>query len=1376
MFSAVYRFVRALNGLDLLLGQHSVELPMTLYEQTVQLSVKEISMDFRKPILMSLIVTVVTSSVFAADPSYYQLKDTWQETLRASRDALLAWEIQHPDKDAGKTDFGPWYILGPIGCGSKGFDFSAGFEMGKIDISKAYASSKQWQRAKKHEDGAVKKLRGQNNASTFLLRTITVGSGQNLTVYLGSDDSLTVYLNGKRLLARNVARGPGANQDKVDLPLKAGENQLLLNIYNRGGDHGYYFSASPEPGKASFSPRTQRRDALWKLVVRDFTSPQAEREIAAEQRDGIWDKDFESGNFRELANRYAKSVHTKSLQAEAMKLAATAGTAEEFNDVRELYYRSAAFAETLAKLKDLDIEPVKRAIVDLSETFPAQYKRGPALLEQLNTLEKKYEAAKENADPEAVVRIGGEILDLRRDALMSNPLLDFDKILVVKRNVKSNQGLPQNWQGNCALPKNGYDNEIATLSVKRPVGRLTTLYRPEKGRFVGDVDLHFDGGKMLFSMPGSHDRWQIWEIGVDGSGLRQVTPGEHVDVENYDACYLADDRIIFDSTRCFQGVPCVGGGNTVANLFIMNADGMGIRQLCFDQDHDWCPTLLNNGRVLYSRWEYSDLPHYFTRLLFHMNPDGTNQMEYYGSNSPWPNSFFYAKAIPNQPTAVVAVISGHHGVPRMGELLIFDPARGRQQADGAVQRIPGYGKKVEPVIGDSIVDSSWPKFLHPYPLSEKYFLTAMQPDPTALWGIYLVDTFDNLLLLKEEPGFRLFEPVPIRKRKRPPVVPDKIDPRRQDALVYLSDIYTGQGLEGVPRGTVKKLRIYEYHFAYPQMGGHIHVGIDGPWDVRRTLGTVPVEKDGSANFRVPANTPIAVQPLDGKGRALQIMRSWFTAMPGEVLSCVGCHESQSMVPSAKPTIAMLRKPSEIEMWRGPRRGFSFKREVQPVLDKNCVGCHDGQHNDRPNFTIDRPSPFRNFTPSYCELHPFVRRPGPESDYFMQEPLEYYAGTSELVQMLEKGHYGVKLDEEAWDRIVTWIDLNVPDHGTWTEHKRIAGNFEQRRLEMRRLYANLDDKPEVYPSIEVKKAEFVHPERVARPAATMAHLASWPINADNAKLRQENAGVQRELSFDLADGVKLELALIPAGEFVMGSADGYPDEYPTAPVKIDKPFYMGKFEVTNNQYALFDKTHSAGYISVYNKDQSRRGEAADRGNQPVIRVKWKEATAFCNWLSQKTGRKFVLPTEAQWEYACRAGTDTDMSYGGLGDDFSKYANLADERVNSLTPHDSPKWIPSAKGVNDGAVVTTDAGKYKPNAWGLYDMHGNVSEWTSSTYKPYPYKSGQDTGDGAKVARGGSFYDRPKRATSAFRLNYPQWQGVFNVGFRVVCESRNVLAKK
>ena len=112
-----------------------------------------------------------------------------------------------------------------------------------------------------------------------------------------------------------------------------------------------------------------------------------------------------------------------------------------------------------------------------------------------------------------------------------------------------------------------------------------------------------------------------------------------------------------------------------------------------------------------------------------------------------------------------------------------------------------------------------------------------------------------------------------------------------------------------------------------------NIGIDGPWDVHRILGTVPVDEDGSANFKVPANTPIAVQPLDEHGRALQLMRSWFTAMPGEHLSCVGCHDNQNTTPLEKPALATRRAPSEITPWYGPTRGFSFQREVQPVLDK-----------------------------------------------------------------------------------------------------------------------------------------------------------------------------------------------------------------------------------------------------------------------------------------------------------------------------------------------------------------------------------------------------------------------------------------------------------
>jgi formylglycine-generating enzyme required for sulfatase activity len=623
----------------------------------------------------------------------------------------------------------------------------------------------------------------------------------------------------------------------------------------------------------------------------------------------------------------------------------------------------------------------------------------------------------------------------------------------------------------------------------------------------------------------------------------------------------------------------------------------------------------------------------------------------------------------------------------------------------------------------------------------------------------------------------LFEPVPFRKTKKPRSIPDKVDLTTDEATVYLADIYFGDGLKGVPRGTVKRLRLFEQHYAYPGMGGHINIGIDGPWDAKRILGTVPVERDGSANFKVPANTPIAVQPLDEQGRAVQIMRSWFTAMPGETLSCNGCHEDQNTSPPPRATVAASRPPSEITPWYGPPRGFSFKREVQPVLDKYCVGCHNPSGNRIPDFERKDKPGWRNFTSSYVALHPYVRRPGPESDYHLQKPMEYHASTSELVQMLEKGHYNVKLDEKAWDRLVTWIDLNVPDHGSWHEHRRGHSHWEERRCEMRELYANRPENPEEELSLDVELVSYVEPQPMPSRRPPSLRINGWPFNAGEARRRQEAAAtderpVARKIT--LADGSELDFALIPAGEFIMGSAEGEVDEFPPARVAIDKPFYMGKFEITNAQYAVFDPDHDSAYISVKNKDQGNRGEAANRERQPVIRVTWQQAMAFCEWLSSETGLRCSLPTEAQWEYACRAGTASPLNYGNVDTNFGTLANLADERVNHLCRRDSPKWIPSFPHVNDGAVISVDVGRYAPNAWGLHDMHGNVAEWTRTSYKAYPYnpRDGRDSGSprDQKVARGGSWYDRPHRARSSHRLPYQPWQPVFNVGFRVVIEPR------
>ncbi|HEY3325026.1 MAG TPA: SUMF1/EgtB/PvdO family nonheme iron enzyme [Planctomycetota bacterium] len=1036
--------------------------------------------------------------------------------------------------------------------------------------------------------------------------------------------------------------------------------------------------------------------------------------------------------------------------------------------------KSAAPPKQLAVPMPVNLKALRLGIEYLAATFPQQYKNGAAHLKALEALEK--------APTQTDAKFRQDYDALLRTALATeNPLMDFDKLLLVKREA-GKLGLPHNWQGNSSINPN-MANEIDTLAWKNTDAKAETFYKPTQNVFVGDIDLNFDADKLLFSSIGTNNRWQVFEIKADGTGLHQITPGDSPDIDSYDPMFLADGRILFVGSSGFQGVPCVGGADYVGNLHIMTPDGKNIRRLTYDQDNDWCPTMMSDGSVMFTRWEYTDSAHYFSRTLMRMNPDGTNQTAHYHSNSYWPNSIFYARQIPNAPSQFVCVISGHHGVTRMGELVLFDVAKGRHEAEGAVQRIPGYGKKVEPIIKDGLVNDSWPKFLHPYPLNDKYFLVSMQPKG-GMWGLYLVDVFDNLILLKEEPGFALLEPVPMRKNERPRAIADKIKPGATTATVMLQDVYAGPGLKGVPRGTVKNLRVFQYEYSYRNMGGHYVVGMEGPWDVRRLIGTVPVQPDGSAMFEIPANTPVAVQPLDPEGKALQQMRSWFVGMPGEVVSCTGCHESQNDASMVKSNTASQKKPMAPTPWYGPKRGFSFVREVQPMLDKYCAGCHDGKQ-AKPNLAdstiIKTSGGMSQFPLSYTELHPFVRRNGPEGDYHLLTPLEFHADTSELVQMLKRGHYNVKLDAEAWDRLITWIDLNVPCYGTWHEINKIPNNFAQRRYEMKKQYAGIDEDIEAIPEVEKKPIAFIKPEPMPpKPAALK--IDGWPLGAEKAKQMQQAAGAQ-ECKLDLGGGQSLALKRIPAGTFAMGDVNGELDEYPMTKVTIEKPFFMGATEVTLAQFQQFDPTHFNGYYDQHYKDQVRPGYLMDNPNFPVIRVSWNEVMGFCKWLSQKSGKKVTLPTEAQWEWACRAGTDTPLFYGDLDADFSKFANLGDKSLTLLAvkgvdpkpfPNPDKFWdfVPKEARFNDGVLHLAEPGKYQPNAWGLNDMHGNVAEWTLTNYRPYPYDVKAGAGDvttpGRKVVRGGSWYERPKYARSSFRLSYPEWMAVYNVGFRVIIE--------
>jgi len=539
-----------------------------------------------------------------------------------------------------------------------------------------------------------------------------------------------------------------------------------------------------------------------------------------------------------------------------------------------------------------------------------------------------------------------------KEAVESGSVPEDLKILCIKRKwpnwskrkgkaILYDLGYPSNHESHSTLRKNIYENEIGIFYPL--TGKYETLYKPKENFFVGQINLHWNAGKFLFTQTDSKN-WKVFEMNIDGSGLRQVTQTPD-DVDCFEACYLPGGRIIFASNAPMQCVPCWHGVETkyVANLYSVNADGSQMRRLCFDQDHDIHPSVRNNGQVIFSRWDYTGINRIFLRPLMTMNPDGTGQKSIYGSNMWFPSGFYSPKELPGQTGKFLGIVAGYHNSWRSGKLAVLD-INDIDNPTAGTKQIHGNWAPLEPEIRDGWSGQSWPEFMTPSVITEKYYLTsAFEKYNNKKIGIYLADAENNINLLHEEDGYAFLEPTPIIEQKTPPVIPEKINPEETEANVYIQDNYEGPGLKDVPRGTVKELRVIAYDFGYVGMAGVDKIGLSGPWEAMRILGTTPVEEDGSAIFKIPANTPLAFQPLDENGNAVQLMRSWVTAMPGETMSCIGCHESPGKVPIPRRTAASTKMPAILDEWFGPARGFDFEREVQPVLNRYCVSCHDKGH-------------------------------------------------------------------------------------------------------------------------------------------------------------------------------------------------------------------------------------------------------------------------------------------------------------------------------------------------------------------------------------------------------------------------------------------------
>ncbi|MCY2989003.1 MAG: hypothetical protein NTY19_14195 [Planctomycetota bacterium] len=676
-------------------------------------------------------------------------------------------------------------------------------------------------------------------------------------------------------------------------------------------------------------------------------------------------------------------------------------------------------------------DPLRAAIEDLTATFGARYPHGAEYLARFERIQQELQPA----TGEQAARLTAELEQLRREALLANPLLNSQPLLFVARQ----QYRPDHHNTETMFQT----GEINTGSFQGPGflktidlahgSEVKTLLELPEG-LARDPDVSFDGQKILFSLRRNRqDDYHLAEINADGSGLKQLTFGPGV--TDIDPIYLPNDQILFTSTR--EPKYCMCNRHIMGNLFTMDADGANLQQIGHSTLHEGHSSLLPDGRVLYDRWEYVDRNFGDAQGVWTCNPDGTNHAVYWGNNTNSPGAVLDARAIPGT-EFFIANFSSCHDRP-WGAIAIVDRRLGLDGRPPVLRTWPADAINLVGVGNYDAYTRVNPKYEDPYPLSDKYFLGSRMTGKGEQMGIYLLDLFGNEMLVHSE-ELGCFDPLPLGPRIRPPVIPSRIDLTKQDGTYYVEDVYVGTGMERIERGTVKYLRVVESpekrFWTGPAWDGGTGQQAPGmawnDFNNKRIIGTVPVESDGSAYFAVPADTYVYFQLLDEKGMMIQSMRSGTIVRPGETSGCVGCHESRrsSAVPQYTG-LAWRRGVQSLRPWYGPPRLFSYNLEVQPALDKHCVSCHDyGQDAGRKlNLAGDLGLVFNT---SYAELRRkglvHVVGAGPTD---VQLPKSWGSHASRLTKFLLEGHgkpeidQQVKLDPESFARIVTWIDINAP---------------------------------------------------------------------------------------------------------------------------------------------------------------------------------------------------------------------------------------------------------------------------------------------------------------------------------------------------------------
>ncbi|MGC9326142.1 MAG: hypothetical protein ACP5I1_00780 [Candidatus Hinthialibacter sp.] len=702
------------------------------------------------------------------------------------------------------------------------------------------------------------------------------------------------------------------------------------------------------------------------------------------------------------------------------------------------------------------LDSTQTALMDLMQTFGDDYPHGELYRNRLADYQERLEGLAVNVLDE----FQREFMEFRRSVLLDNPLIQRNPILFVVRDQylpdhHSTATLFQNGEINTGSFRGGGALKVVDLQT----GEAETLLDCPKG-IIRDPEIHFDGTSVLFSMRRSiEDDYHIYELDLNTHDLRQLTHG--AEISDIDPLYLPNDEIVFVSTR--EPKYCQCNRHIMGNLFKMEADGSNIRQIGRNTLFEGHPSLMPDGVILYDRWEYVD-KHFGPAFgLWTVNPDGTNHALYYGNNAWSPGAILDARVIPNT-ERVAATFGSCHDRP-WGAIAIIDRQLGLDGRDPIVYSWPsdihsyithntdyGDGKsRYHPQGGQIDNFTRLPvKYEDPFPLSEKYFLCSRMVEGERM-GIFLVDVFGHEICVHEEDK-GCFDPMPVQSYQRPPVIPSRVDYSQKTGSLYVADVYIGSGMEHVKRGAVKTLRVVEAPVKLFWTQGNWNLdATQAPamnfncTNNKRILGDVPVAEDGSAYFEIPADVYVFFQILDENGMMIQSMRSGTIVRPGEFQGCVGCHENRltTTVPD-KVSKALRRSPSRLKSWYGPPRDFNYLTEVQPVLDRYCVRCHDygKPAGDVLNLSGDLGLAFNV---SYLELrrksalrwHPdraedekLLVKAVDDGPPEALPPYSWGSHRSRLIDVIRSGHKGVDMDQESLDRIVAWIDLNAPYYGSY----------------------------------------------------------------------------------------------------------------------------------------------------------------------------------------------------------------------------------------------------------------------------------------------------------------------------------------------------------